>query len=459
MVYAYNSGSTYTIYYHYYRNGPDSTEGWNSTRKNLSSIVPGSYNSHKKPSIAPSGTSGDKRLHVVWEARSGTSGNYYVIIHRKATDWGTWPSVYSATYYEQQQQPSVTGLANDTVELLFKYYTQNQIYKMHYNGSSWGAPVFIGTGTNPSASVGNTLAKYVWTDGTSSPYQIKTSTETLSKTGSLTVAYHRSIAVVDTSTGAWLEVRLDKLLMKTKSGDEFIIPFETAREDDATLTPANAFINLSSPPVLLPADAESLQVSCQVSAQGLSAIKDASSAVGADIILSGKNGATLGLPVFRATSENIAETKLVLAAKISAFAGSELRLRTQVSAVANNSSLIASLGHIYEFLEESPEEVLGKTTDVVIPKEITLAAYPNPFNPSTQIRFSLPSESQVTLRIYNISGQMVRELLHEQQYDSGEHTVLWDGRDGSGGATASGIYFMRFESGGHVKVSKLTLVR
>ncbi len=459
LVYAYNSGSTYTIYYHYYRNGPDSTEGWNSTRKDLSQIVPGSYNSHKKPSIAPSGTSGDKRLHVVWEARSGTSGNYYVIIHRKATDWGTWPSVYSATYYQDQQQPSVTGLHDDTAELLFRLVTQSLLYKIHYDGTNWGSPVFVASGTNPSVSVGNTTAKYVWTDGTTSPYQIKTSIETLSKTNALTTSYHRSIAVIDTVTSAWLEVRLDKLSVKTKSGNEFTIPFENAKEDDATLTPANAFINLSSSSVLLPADAESLLVSCQVNAQGLSAIKNASSTVGADIILSRKDGATLGLPVFRATSENLAETKFVLSAPLSTFAGSEISLRTQVSGLANKSSLIASLGHIYEFVEEPQPEVLGKTTDVAIPKEFALAAHPNPFNPSTQIRFSLPSESLVTLRIYNIAGQMVRELLHEQQRAAGEHTVLWDGRDGSGRATASGIYFMRFESGSHVKVSKLTMVR
>ncbi|KAA0223565.1 hypothetical protein EDS67_25705 [candidate division KSB1 bacterium] len=316
LVYAYNNGSTYNIYYQYYRNGPDSTEGWNTTRTNLSSIVPGSYNSHKRPSLAPSGTSGDKRLHVVWEARSGTSGNYYVIIHRKATDWGAWPSVYSATYYQEQQQPSVTGLANDTAELLFKLYSQNQIYKIHYDGSSWGSPVFISTGANPSVSVGNTSAKYVWTKGTASPYEVKTSSETLSKNSPLTVAYHRSIAVIDTASGAYLELRINKLSVKTRTGDEFTIPFSMAQEDTATLTPANAFINLASQTVLLPADAESLVVNCLISGQELSAIRPAAGMLAADFILAGKGGATLGLPVLRATSENLAETKLMLRMRI-----------------------------------------------------------------------------------------------------------------------------------------------
>lgn len=155
LVYA-NTASV--IYYRYCKNGPDST-GWNASAKNLSQIVPSGYNTHQKPSIAPSGTSGDKRLHVAWEARSGTTGNYYVIIHGKATDWYTWPNVYSATYYEYQQQPSITGLHDATAELLFKYYTQSAIYKMHYDGTYWGGPVLVANGTNPSVSVGNTTAK------------------------------------------------------------------------------------------------------------------------------------------------------------------------------------------------------------------------------------------------------------------------------------------------------------
>lgn len=126
LVWARTDGNG-SIRYRYYKNGTDST-GWNSITKNLSQIVPGSYNSHKNPSIAPSGSPGDKRLHIVWEARSGTSGNSYVIIHRKATDWYTWSSVYSVTYYEEQQQPSVTGLHDDTAELLFKMVSQNSIY-------------------------------------------------------------------------------------------------------------------------------------------------------------------------------------------------------------------------------------------------------------------------------------------------------------------------------------------
>lgn len=466
LVYAYNNGSTYNIYYQYYRNGPDSTEGWNTTRKNLSSIVPGSYNSHQKPSIAPSGTSGDKRLHVVWEARSGTSGNYYVIIHRKATDWYTWPNVYSATYYEQQKEPSITGLANDTAELLFKLSTQNSIYKIHYTGSSWGSPVYIGSGANPSVSVGYTAAKYVWRDGSAAPYQIKFSSEALSKAGEepLTLAYHRSIAVIDTATAldstryAWLEIRLDNVAVKTKNGEEYLVPFVEAKEDSVTLTPQNIFENLASTIASVPAEAESLLIGYTFGGEGLSAINDISTNAAVDFVLNRKNGESVRFPVAAFNAENIPETKGVLALEASAFAGSEISLNTQVSGIAEKSTLLASLGHVYEIVGEKTAKELSPAASTEVPYGFTLSVHPNPFNPSTQIRFTLPAVSLVSLRIFDITGRLVRTW-NEEPRSAGEHLIVWEGNDQNGRHVASGAYFAELTVNEHRKIVKMALLR
>jgi flagellar hook assembly protein FlgD len=94
-----------------------------------------------------------------------------------------------------------------------------------------------------------------------------------------------------------------------------------------------------------------------------------------------------------------------------------------------------------------------------------LSAYPNPFpangtfgNPSTQIYFAMKEDGIATVRIYNLTGQLVRELLNEYRV-VGEHTVPWDGRDHRGAMAASGVYFIRFEAGSKVKVNKVMLVR
>ncbi|MGH7595614.1 MAG: T9SS type A sorting domain-containing protein, partial [bacterium] len=449
-----------TIYYRYHRNGPDSS-GWSSL-KNLSQIVPGSYTGHQNPSLTASGTSGDKTLHVAWEATY--TGGLTRLIHRKATDWYTWPNNYTVFQSNTSlRQPSITGLSAGNAHLLFQdMVNQNEpdIYKVNYNGVLWNLLLFVSTGTNPSVSVGNTTAKYVWKYGSSAPYQIKTSTETLSKTVAdpLAMAYHRSIAIIDTTTNAWLEVRLDKLAVKTRRGEEFVIPFTSAKEDSLTLRPANAFSNLASSPVALPADAESLAVQCQVSGQGLSAIKNAANPIAVEIVFTGKKGATLRVPIINISTNGLAETKIYSARGTAAFAGGEVSVRTEVAGFRNKPSLIASLGHIYEIVETPLPKALESITETATPQAFFLEAYPNPFNPSTQIRFAMKEAGVATLRVYNLNGQLVRELLNEYR-PVGEHSIPWDGRNDRGVTAASGVYFIRFEAGKEVKLNKVMLVR
>jgi hypothetical protein len=71
--------------------------------------------------------------------------------------------------------------------------------------------------------------------------------------------------------------------------------------------------------------------------------------------------------------------------------------------------------------------------------------YPNPFNPSTTIRFGLPMQSTVTLRIYDILGREVQTLLQDTQ-PAGYHSIVWDGRDRNGNIAATGVYFFRIEA-------------
>ena len=459
LAYALNNGATSTIYYQYYRHGPDSSEIW-SARKDLSQIVPGTYYNHQKPSMAPSGSASNKRLHLVWETWTAADPRWRVVIHRKATDWFTWPNVYSATYYEQQTAPSITGLYGETAKLLFQTTVGSPlIYKMHYDGAYWGSPVYVGPGTNPSASMGQTQAKYVYTGtAVSSPYEIKISSETMSKSNEQDVAYRRSIAVIDTFSGAWLEIRLDELSVTTASGEEFSIPFEEAKEDEQTLTPANAFGNLSSREVMIPAEAESLRVKATLGAEGLSAIRNAATPIGIEISLAANGGAAVRLPLAAITQERLARTKPAWSIALAAFKGKSMKLRFEVSGIAAKPSLIASLGHIYEAAEGNVLKALEESVHDVVPHDYVIDNYPNPFNPATQIRFALPEENFVALRIYNVQGQMVRELLHATR-PAGEYSVSWDGRDQRGLAVASGVYFLRLQAGRIVKSHKLMLMR
>lgn len=84
--------------------------------------------------------------------------------------------------------------------------------------------------------------------------------------------------------------------------------------------------------------------------------------------------------------------------------------------------------------------------------------YPNPFNPVTTIRYELPKSGSVRLEVFDILGRVVRTLVDQMQ-EAGYHTVSWDGRNDTGEAVNSGVYYLRMEAGEHRAVVKVALVR
>jgi photosystem II stability/assembly factor-like uncharacterized protein len=94
-----------------------------------------------------------------------------------------------------------------------------------------------------------------------------------------------------------------------------------------------------------------------------------------------------------------------------------------------------------------------------LPERFTLSQnYPNPFNPSTNIAFALKERAEVSLRIYNVSGQLVRTLVHETRA-AGQHVAQWDGKNSRGENVASGVYWYRLQSGRQVQQKRMILVR
>ncbi len=97
-------------------------------------------------------------------------------------------------------------------------------------------------------------------------------------------------------------------------------------------------------------------------------------------------------------------------------------------------------------------------TDVVAYQGV-LGAYPNPFNPSTIIRFEVPSlGGRTTVRVYNIAGRVVRELGNEE-LSPGIYELEWNGRDEGGERVASGIYFYRVYAPGVIDQKTMVLLK
>jgi hypothetical protein len=86
-------------------------------------------------------------------------------------------------------------------------------------------------------------------------------------------------------------------------------------------------------------------------------------------------------------------------------------------------------------------------------------ARPNPFNPRTTIGYSLAKEQRVFLRVYDLSGRLVRTLVNGELVSAGSHQAIWDGVDAGGHRVASGVYFYRLDAGDFEETKRMTLVK
>ena len=85
-------------------------------------------------------------------------------------------------------------------------------------------------------------------------------------------------------------------------------------------------------------------------------------------------------------------------------------------------------------------------------------AYPNPFNPSTTISYTIPRSNNVNIAVYNIMGQKIRTLV-DNRTSAGTHTLMWDGLDDAGRNVSTGIYFIKINSSHFNSTKKVTLIK
>ncbi len=100
----------------------------------------------------------------------------------------------------------------------------------------------------------------------------------------------------------------------------------------------------------------------------------------------------------------------------------------------------------------------------LIPSEFTISNYPNPFNPITTIKYSIPNIEgnknirSVEIKIYDIMGSLVTDLVSGKK-NAGNHNVIWDGKNNQGISVSSGIYFYRVQLDDQIKTAKMLLMK
>ncbi len=142
--------------------------------------------------------------------------------------------------------------------------------------------------------------------------------------------------------------------------------------------------------------------------------------------------------------------------------GTETVLDLEYSAMASTSfaSLLGQLetNDLTVILDPS----VGIETNTVgnaIPEKYQLSQnYPNPFNPTTRLDISLPKAGQVSLKIYNIAGQLVATLIDDHMA-AGQYQLTWDAHDDAGNQLTSGIYLYRLSAANFSETRRMILLK
>jgi hypothetical protein len=116
--------------------------------------------------------------------------------------------------------------------------------------------------------------------------------------------------------------------------------------------------------------------------------------------------------------------------------------------------------HIWDSLTiiKAPKVTSAESDRIVVPNEFSISNYPNPFNPSTKISYSLPQRGAIKIVIFDLLGRTVASLVDGEK-EKGLHVVDWSGKDDNGNNLASGMYVAQLRAGEFIKNTKMLLLR
>ena len=111
-----------------------------------------------------------------------------------------------------------------------------------------------------------------------------------------------------------------------------------------------------------------------------------------------------------------------------------------------------------ERIQWMDQEMLSIADVSIIPKKYLLYdAYPNPFNPTTILRYDLPQKSKVTITIYDMLGRVINTMVNEVR-DAGNQSIIWDGTNIKGFPVSAGIYLYQIETNQYTQTKKVILL-
>ena len=166
---------------------------------------------------------------------------------------------------------------------------------------------------------------------------------------------------------------------------------------------------------------------------------------------------------------NLANLKLVSSGAVYAWkAGDEIKVTAVYGDASTSFRTLVSGNSPQNVIRVSDTDGVASTDKkeaarVALPKAFALGQnYPNPFNPSTTIAFDIPEDRtsgvQVELKVFNVRGQVIRNLVNDTK-QPGRYVIQWNGENDNNEKVASGVYFYRVKAGDYVATRKMVLLK
>ncbi len=466
-LFAYLSGSS--IHYRY----QNSDGSWAASSTNISNMVPGA-SVNNSPTICGLASSGN--VYLAWTRYDYSTGyptNPRTFYTKNTSANGGWPYQYWGVTSGNQYSPTITALATNKIDL---FYTTDSYLLMYTrnNSTTWSSPISKGTGNfdrYPSVSIGSTTANYIWTSGLYSPHSINIGNPALSKESEPGFDnYSRSIAIMN-NPEEYLEIVLSKMFFKMKDGSIQRIDFlpadleELKTKENFDLTTSNAWDLMKGiKDLTIPVGADELVFDYTVRGENIDKVLEGNLnqidlSLGLNIPVKGEKAEKTKSIIVN--SGKITETKLQEIISLSSLAAErgfdKVDLGLKVKGIVPKSTAFASLGHIFNYTNIAAANEIqankADNADGIITEELATQNYPNPFNPTTLIRFTIKNSGKVTLKVFDVLGREVAELLNTY-HEAGSYEIPFDGSN-----LPSGVYFYNLTANGKSLTKKMVLLK
>lgn len=408
---------------------------------------------------------GNNDQHVVWQSYDPSYYNSLVIFHVKNLNITQYSEFYN---YWDYMRPTGSGHSGDDFTVLW-YDEYDDIRKAEYYGNGWNQNVqgskIKDDYIHPSISVANppgATAKAIWrSKGSTAPFSLD-----LGPGGGLgkssnneVIAYHRRV-VYSLGNNSNLSMQIGPIQVKSQANISYL-DFPYVNDSDSLLSNQLAGkLTLNS--INIPTNADTITFEVRLLSRNANNFKNTQNLpikLGIEIFSNSniKNSKKLYFNPIPDYDELI--QKLNVAIPVQSFRNQTITLKP----IFNNldvDKIKGALVHIYGPIEGELQKQIAQeeivTTHIV--DSDFMSVYPNPFNPSTQISFILNKASDVSLRIYDLTGRLVKEW-KKLELGTGKHQILWDGNHANGIPASSGTYFGELVVDEKRRIAKMTLIR